>query len=169
MRKTFRSILLAAAVLSVASPALAGTTSRSFEPGSAVSKITLQTAPALSTAPATETFYWAFKTPGTLVDLVCTQVTAGTSGTSVSFDVQKNGTTMLSTLGTIVIGAGAGKSVDARKEITAVANCTRPVIKPLGTAIRVVKGDKIAIITTEAGSYSPHPTYSCTAVFLPDA
>ncbi len=165
MKKTFRILLPLLALLAVSRPAVASETAKAFSPRSAVSKIDFQGA--LSTAPVTETFYWRFKTPGTLVDLVCSQVSAGTGGTSVSFDIQKNGVSMLTTLGTITLAAGADKSVDLKREIAAVSGCTRPVAKTFAL-IRVNKGDKITLISTESGTYSPHPTYKCQALFLPD-
>jgi uncharacterized protein (DUF2345 family) len=164
--RLFRFLLALALVLAFAA-AQAAETAKSASWLSASAKVTFQNYGATA-APATTVFLWGFKASGTLVDLTCKQITAGTTGTSVSFDVQKNGTTMLSTLGTITLAAGANVTVDAAKNVTAVSGGTRPVIKPRGAAIRVSKGDSIQIVTTESGSYSPHPTYVCEASFLPD-
>ena len=170
--RTLRRILAAAFVLAAVvaifslAPSIRADTSRNYPYLSALNKIEIGST--VNTAPATDARYWMFKTPGQLWDFMCTQVTAGTSGTDVNFDIQKNGTTMLSTLGQIPIGAGADKSIDAHKDITAVASAVRPVLKTTPSSIRVAKGDKIAIITTEDGSYSPHPTYRCVALFVPD-
>jgi hypothetical protein len=167
MKTRFPRFLVALLLVFAISSAHGAETAKTASWLSASAKVRFQSNGA-TTSPATTVYIWAFKPAGTLVDFTCKQVTAGTGGTSISFDVQKNGTTMLSTLGTILIGNGANVSIDAWRNITALAGATRPVIKPMGAAIRVNKGDSIQIVTTESGAYSPHPTYICEAEFLPD-
>ena len=104
-----------------------------------------------------------------LVDLVVEQVGAGVGGSSWTADVQiAGGTSMLSTLASIPIGAGAFAAVDALAEIAAAScsSCTRPVIKTDATPV-VNKGTHVIVKVVETGSYSTHPTAVVTLKFEP--
>lgn len=103
---------------------------------------------------------------GTIKDIIFTQIAAGANGTSVTCTVKINGTTVCTTDGIIVVGAGARKSVDALAEITAVSNCTRPVLDT--AAITLAKGDVLTVDYTTTGTYSStFPEVACTVVVEP--
>ena len=161
-------LLAVLSLLATAAPARASETSGKFANLSVANKVGFHTGETAITSPATTRRIWAFKSGGRLFDVVCNQITAGTTGTSIQVDVQKNGTTMLSTLMTIPLSGGANAKVDMAGNIAAISGAVRPKAATVVAAQRVAKGDVVTIVTTETGGYGTHPTYECEVVFTPD-
>ncbi len=171
MRRTVHSILgiaVLACLIFTAAPARAAETSSKFANLSVANKVGFHTGETAITSPATTRRIWVFKSGARLFDFVCNQVSAGVGGTSIQIDLQKNGVTMLSTLMTIPLTAGAPAVVDMAGNIAAISGAVRPKPALTTAAIRLKKGDVVTIVSTETGAYSGHPTYECEAVFTPD-
>lgn len=93
---------------------------------------------------------WPYLARGKITDVMVNQSVTGANGTSVTADVLKNGTSVLSTTAITVVAATA--KVDAAGDFAAGAN-TAPVLKTDSTVL-VNKGDLITVSLTLQGTYS---------------
>lgn len=102
-----------------------------------------------------------------IVDVVAGQSQAGVGGTSYTYDIQKNGVSILSTLGGFTLAGGASIATDAKGELTAPTGATRPVLKKDST-ILIKKGDIFTVVFTVTGTYTTAAQLTLTLVVDPD-
>lgn len=102
-----------------------------------------------------------------VVDVVAVQTQAGVGGTSFTYDIQKNGVSILSTLGGFTLAGGANIATDAKGELSVPVGVTRPVLKKDAT-IFLKKGDNLTIVHTVTGTYTTAAQVAITAVIDPD-
>lgn len=110
---------------------------------------------------------------GELFDLIVGQGIVGVAGTSFSVQIKKQTrggalVSMLSTEGVLTLAAGDAASVDARKQITAINGCTRPVISSTVATRRFAKGDLLRATITPTGAYTTSPQIALTLALSPD-
>ena len=113
---------------------------------------------------------WPFRQQGManakIVDVIISQATAGTAGTSWTVNVKKNGTTVLATNGVMALASGANAKVDAKAEAGAVpSGATRPVLKTDGTVL-LTKGDVVSWDLTVSGTYTGAAPQVCVTVVI---
>lgn len=118
--------------------------------------------------PKTQAFSSSLPSFGKIVDVVFGHAIAGTGGTSVVYNVKKNGTTIFTTNCTILPTAAAALSFDTKLELgsAVLTGVTRPVLKTDST-IYVKKGDIFSVDTTITGVYTLNPAVSITLVIDP--
>jgi hypothetical protein len=103
-----------------------------------------------------------------IVDVVIAQANAGAGGTSVTFNVKKNGTTIFGTNGVFLLAAAANTAIDAKAEIATVTNTTRPVLTTTVSNLLLKKGDVVSVDIVVAGTYTgTAPQFSVHVVVDP--
>jgi hypothetical protein len=146
-------------------PGLTGT--RQISPASPARYVYFQ-AYVTSVASGTLTsFVYPYPGGARLVDVVVSQVAAGTGGTSVAVDAKNAAVvSLLTTPLSATLASGANVVTDARGNLSLPSGWTRPVIKTDATPV-VAQGASIQLVVTETGAYTVHPVLSVTFVFDP--
>lgn len=89
-----------------------------------------------------------------IVDVILSQSTAGTAGTSWAANVKKNGTTIFATNGVLALASGANAVVDSLAEVALPTGATRPVLVATLATLLLKKGDVLSWDLTVTGTYT---------------